>query len=483
MSRRRRLEPFDLTVERLAKGGVGEGTAPDGKLMHVRGAPPGSTVHVVPMGHRKGKWQGRRTHMVEAPPFAAAPKCAVFGLCGGCQLQELELEAQRAFKAELAMRQVMGELLFDDVGLHPSRGVEQPYAYRNKVELSFGNQRFLSEEDHAKGLPLDGAFLGMHAPGRFDRVVDTERCELISEAPNRLLAIVREHALAEGAPAPWSVRAHTGFWRHLGLRVSEADREVLVTLFTATPDEAATAAVVRLAEALMSADLPDDYRTAGVVWLENRGVADVARGELVRSWGREHITEALLGKRFRLSPTAFFQTNTKGAELLYQVIGEALGDSGGTLLDLYCGTGSIGITLADGFDQVVGVEVVADAVADARANALANGVEARFEVGKVEDALHILQQTRGRRAIVVDPPRAGLHPKVAKALASADAEVLVYVACSPASLGRDRAVLQEGGWHFTDLWTVDLFPHTGHSEVVGRFVRASDGPNTGPAAI
>ncbi|TNE87849.1 MAG: 23S rRNA (uracil(1939)-C(5))-methyltransferase RlmD [Deltaproteobacteria bacterium] len=471
MSRRRRLEPFDLTVLRLAKGGVGEGIAPDGKPMHVRGAPPGSVVHVVPMGHKKGVWQGRRTAMVSPAPASAEPRCAVFGLCGGCQLQELQIEAQRRHKSGLALRQASGEAGLEGIAVHDTRGADAAYGYRNKVELSFGPQRYLSEAEHQAGVPIDGRFLGMHAPGRFDRVVDTSRCELVGEAPNGLLAIVREHALADDAPVPWSVRSHTGFWRHLGLRMSEADREVLVSLYTNAPDEHATRVVTALAEALVAAELPDGWRCAGVSWFVNTGVADVARGELQQCWGRGHITEALLGKRFRLSPQAFFQTSTAGAEILYRTIGDALGEARGTLLDLYCGTGSIGITLAEGFERVVGVELVPEAVEDARANAAANGVIAEFEVGKVEDALDILARTRGTRSLVVDPPRAGLHPKVAKALATAEADVLVYVACNPQSLGRDRAALEEGGWRLTDLWCVDLFPHTGHMEVVGRFVR------------
>jgi 23S rRNA (uracil1939-C5)-methyltransferase len=475
VSRRRRLDPFDLRIEGLAKGGVGCGTAPDGKPMHVRGAPPGSVVHVVPQGFRKGTWQGRRVHLVEPPPDIAAPKCAVFGLCGGCQLQELPLQAQRTHKTALALTQALGEAGGDGVQIHATRGAPEAYGYRNKVELSFGVSRFLSEQDHAAGVPIDGRFIGMHAPGRFDRVVDSERCELITEAGNQALAIVRAHALAETAPMPWNVREHTGFWRHLLIRASEADRELLIALYTASPAEGeaeqTSEVMTALAEALMGFDYADGWSVAGVIWGINDGVADVARGQVQQVWGRDTIHEALLGRRYQLSATAFFQTSTRGAECLYETIGEALGSPAGTLVDLYCGTGSIGITLAEGFDRVVGVELVEAAIHDARANAAANGVTAEFRVGKVEDALDVLKSTEGRRSLVVDPPRAGLHPKVAKALSTASADVLVYVACNPASLGRDRALLEAGGWKLTDLWVVDLFPHTGHTEVVGRFVR------------
>jgi 23S rRNA (uracil1939-C5)-methyltransferase len=209
---------------------------------------------------------------------------------------------------------------------------------------------------------------------------------------------------------------------------------------------------------------------AGVQWRVNAGVADVARGEVIEARGADAIEERLGDVTFRLSPTAFFQTSTAGAKVLYDAVGEALG-RGGTLLDLYCGTGAIGLYLASRFDRVVGVEENAESVEDARANAVRNGIPATFRAARVEDALDEIRGGDGVR-IVVDPPRAGLHPKVAKKLADTAADALVYVACNPASLGRDALVLAEGGWRMRELWTVDLFPQTGHVEVVARFVRA-----------
>ena len=469
MSRRKRLEPFDLHVLGLAKGGVGAGIAPDGKPMHVRGAPPGSVIHVVPQGYRKGVYQGRRLAMVTPPPGAVEPRCAVFGLCGGCQLQEIDLEAQRTHKTTLARAQVLGDTATGHLRLHETRGTSSAWGYRNKVELSFGVRRYLSETDHQAGLPIAGRFLGMHAPGRFDRVVDTERCELLGDAGNAVVAVVRAHALSADAPLPWDVRSHQGFWRHLGIRVSEGDRSLLVCLYTSSGQAVDAAAVEDLAQALLATELPEGWRLAGVQWRTNDGVADVARGEIAQTWGEGTITETLLGKAFDISPESFFQTNTKGAEVLYQTIRDALGQPGGTLVDLYCGTGSIGIALSEGFDSVVGVEVVPEAVEHARENAARNGVTATFTAGKMEDALHILGAAAPPRSIVVDPPRAGLHPKVAASLATVPGDVLVYVACQPASLGRDRAILEAGHWRMTDLWLVDLFPHTGHMEAVARF--------------
>lgn len=456
---RRHIPPFETEIHRLGERGAGIGTAPDGRTVLVRGAPPGGRVAVTVFKRKKGELHARRHALIRPPADGATPKCAVFGLCGGCVLQELDLDAQRRAKQELVAHGV-GDL--DGIRVHPIRGPEEAYGYRNKVELSFGVRRYLSEEEHAEGLPIDGRFLGFHAPGRFDRVVDATRCELISDAANAVIGVVREHALRPDAPPPYDVRSHEGFWRHLVLRTSHTDGTVMVLLVTASGD---AAPVHALAEALMNSEID----VAGVVHAVRDEVSDVARGEIAHTWGEPNLRETLGPITFEIDPYAFFQTNTEGARVLYETVGEAVG-RGGTLLDLYCGTGTIGLYLAEHHDAILGVEVVEASIVNARANAAAHGItKATYITAKVEDALPQIEATPGPRRIVVDPPRAGLHPKVCRSLAAADADVLVYVACRPLSLGRDRAVLESGGWRLTDLWSVDLFPQTGHVEAIARF--------------
>jgi 23S rRNA (uracil1939-C5)-methyltransferase len=207
----------------------------------------------------------------------------------------------------------------------------------------------------------------------------------------------------------------------------------------------------------------------GVCWYVNDRVADAAIGACRAVLRGEPFIEEVLGElRLRLSVESFFQTNSAGARILYDLVGEVVG-SGNRLLDLYCGTGSIGLYLADRVQEVIGVELVESAVADARENAARAGIShARFIAGPVEQVAEGLEAD----VVVVDPPRAGLHPKAARWLAGlAGAQVLIYVACNPVSLARDREILEEGGWELTDVWTVDLFPQTGHMEAVARFVR------------
>ncbi len=457
MARRRTYTPpFDLRVERLEPKGMGAGEH-EGRTVLVRGVAPGALVLVRPFRRKRGVLHTRRVGLVEAAPDAVQPRCAAFGTCGGCVLQEAPLEAQRAAKVSLVHRSV-GSL--EGVLLHPPVGRDAAYGYRNRVELTYGNRRYLSDDEVREGVSNQGRYIGFHAPGRFDRIVDVDRCELVSEGMNALIAVARSHLLAS-AFEPWDIREHTGFWRHLLLREGQ-DGDRLVVVFTSPPDDPA-AAQAEL-EALAAA-LPE---VGGVVWYVNDRVADAAVGEQrAVLTGRNWLEERLGHLRFLLAPQAFFQTNSPGAELLYDTVATAAG-SGHRLLDLYCGSGSIALWLASSFAEVVGVELHAPAVQDACENAVRNGVtNARFVQGEVEKVALDLQGD----VVVVDPPRVGLHPKAAAWLASLPATRLVYVACNPTSLGRDREILEAGGWELQELWTVDMFPQTGHVEAVARFDR------------
>jgi len=290
--------------------------------------------------------------------------------------------------------------------------------------------------------------------------------------------VIRERVLPSETPL-WDVRTHTGFWRHVLLRRGQATGEHLVGLYT-TSDPAYTADVAALAEALMTTPMPEGQSVVGVVWFQNDGVADVARGAVAGVWGSQTLREELYGRQFRLSADSFFQTSTLGAEVLYNVIEQAVGTGHQTLYDLYCGTGSIGLALSHCAEEIVGVEEREVAVQDAIANAKENGVgNATYQASRMEKALSVLDGCCERDVLVVDPPRAGLHPRVTAKLAAMDARQLVYVACKPGSLGRDARILEAGGWRLVALWTVDLFPQTGHLEMVGRFEKSCVEATTG----
>jgi 23S rRNA (uracil1939-C5)-methyltransferase len=311
----------------------------------------------------------------------------------------------------------------------------------------------------------------MHAPGRFDRIVDLERCELVSDAMNRVLARVREDALGSewslwDASATTRPDAPIGFWRHLVLREGEAG--VLASIHTSRAD-AAQAEWLR-------ARAPG-WGAAGVLWYVNETAGDAAIGTLEAVlWGDAILRETLGAIRFELSPTAFFQVNAEGARVLCATVAEAAG-SGDTLLDLYCGTGALGLTSAGGFRRVIGIDSNVASITDARANATRNGVAAEFHAGDVEAIVTELYSGLALPAppvVIIDPPRVGLHPKALAFVSGLEAQCLVYVACRPTSLLRDGMRLMEAGWSCTDRWAIDLFPQTGHVEIVSRWVRASE---------
>ena len=479
MGRKKPLPPFEVEITGLTKGGCGTGTTPDGTPLKVKFAPPGARMKVIPMGKRKGVWSARRDYMVRPPVGYATPRCGSFGLCGGCSLQELSLPHQRAAKHRAGLLDVVSEMgcslesLKERVNIHPIVGPDSGYEYRNKVELSFGVRRFLSEEDHLAGHPIAGRFLGFHAAGRFDRVAEFDRCWLMGEGMARLANVIRTSVIEASDTPLWDVRSHEGFWRHCLIRRGEATGQHLVGLYTTSASEYAEE-VEAVAEALMGCVLPEGQSVVGVIWFNNDGVADVARGEVRRVWGQETLEEHLGGCRFRLSADSFFQTSTQGAELLYATIRDAVGDGYNTLYDLYCGTGSIGLVLSDSAKNIVGVEEVDAAVLDAQLNAAENGISnCTYQTSRMEKALEVLDGCCPEDMLIVDPPRAGLHPKVTARLARMDAPHLVYVACKPGSLGRDAKVLEDGGWRLKDIWAVDLFPQTGHLELVGRFEKSS----------
>lgn len=431
-----------VLLDRLEPKGLGA-VDEAGRRYELRLGAVGERVLVQP--GRGGK--AERVEPLAPAPDQVAPGCPLFGVCGGCQLQAMPLSRQREEKALLVERQV-------GVPVAEVTGDEAAWGYRNKLELSFRPRRFLP----APVEEAEGCFLGFHPPGWHSRVVEVPACPLGTPAMNRVLARVHE---LRPSPA-WDARAGRPGWRHLVLR--QGDEGVLVTLLTSADLDPAE--VERVAQGL--AELPE---VRGLLWKVSDRPADVAEGELRRVFrGEPALAITLHGRSLRIPEDAFFQVNTAGADRLVGVIAALLGEGGGTLLDLYCGVGALGLALAGEGRRLVGIELLESAVRVARENARRLGIAGEWHAGPVEELLPRLELPRPLQ-VIVDPPRAGLHPAAATFLAGLEAAVLVYVACNPASLGRDRAVLEAGGWRLDELRVVDLFPQTRHVEAVARFVR------------
>lgn len=382
------------------------------------------------------------------PEIALTGLCPHFGLCGGCRSQNVPYEEQIRLKAERVSGLLAGAGVKVPLKVNPSPGA---WFYRNKMEFAFGDVY----------PPLEGGpttRLGLKERGRWHSVVDLSECRLLSPETGPLLIRLREWAEREKV-APYNSHKHLGILRHLVLREAKNGPGRMAILVTA-PGEFPR-------ESFLEALSP--YPATTVLRGLNAKVADTALADSLEVWTGDGVIEEILrfpGRelKFRISPYSFFQTNTRGAEVLYGILRTWLGSvRPKAALDLYCGGGGIGLCIADVCGNVLGVETNPAAVADANANAALNGIaNASFRAAPVETGLTALLAD-GPDAVVVDPPRAGLHPKAAEALSLRPPPVLAYVSCNPEALARDLKLLSIS-YDAERAELVDLFPHTEHVE-------------------
>jgi 23S rRNA (uracil1939-C5)-methyltransferase len=446
-------QELELRIDSLAYGGAGVARL-DGFVVFVRRGLPGDTVRARVTKVKRSHAEALALEVVDAgAPRVEAP-CAHYPACGGCRFQDLAYEAQLDAKG----RQVRDALVriggIADPALEPAVPAESVFAYRNKLEYSF------------TATPV-GPGLGFHKAGRWDEVLDVDRCWLTTDLGNAIRNAVREWARAEGLPA-YDQETQDGFLRHLVVREGRNTGQALVVLVTAPgelPGEA------RLVEALRG--FPE---VRSLHWAVNERPAEVTNLPTRLLWGEPWIEEELLGLRFRVSPNAFLQTNTAMSELLYRLAGEYARLTGEeTVFDLYCGIGTIGLTLAGGALTVWGVEASEESVACALENAELNGVaNAAFFAGDVADSVEELRDRAGPPdVVVVDPPRAGLTPKALRRIGALAAPRLVYVSCNPTTLaGNAKELVGAWGYRLERARPVDMFPHTPHVESVALFTRA-----------
>lgn len=463
-TRPKKGDDLDLTIEKFADRGKSLARH-DGYVVFVAGAVPGDRVRARLFKRQKSFGEARMVEVLEPSPLRTEPRCEYFWSCGGCKWQHVQYDAQLEAKRESveeALRRVGG---FREVEVPAPLGAEDIYFYRNKMEFSFSAQRWLTDVEIATGDDFDRDFaLGLHVPGRYDKVLDLKACYLQSEWSARLVNATRAFAKARGW-TPWNVRTHEGFLRHLVIRTPEHIAEKMVNLVTNGRDDERMADYADL----LRTEFPEATTLINTI---NTGVAQTAFGEdMVTVFGSGIIHDRIGEHTFEIAPNAFFQTNTRQAERLYEVaaaFAELKPDD--LVYDLYCGAGTISLFVADRVLHVVGVELVEEAVVNARANAEANGVEnCTFVAG---DMLKLFTpdfiEKHGRPdVLIVDPPRAGLHPKVADQIARLRPERFVYISCNPQTQARDLGLLAEH-YRIEAVQPVDLFPHTHHVEnVVG----------------
>jgi 23S rRNA (uracil1939-C5)-methyltransferase len=447
----------EMRVEGIDDLGRGRGEV-QGHPVAVRGAVPGSLVRAQIRRRHRGAIGAQLEEVLEPGPSQREARCPHVGTCGGCSFQTYDYAGQlESLRGHLLERLEEAQLL-EDVEVEPVLGMEEPFAYRNKMDFTFGNRRWI-EPGEPEGVRSDFA-LGLHVPGVYSKVLDIQSCAIHFEGADEILTAARELALEHGLE-PWDTRRHVGLLRHLVLRKGVNTGEILVYLVTSVEDaervDPWAAELVRRCPEI----------TTLVQGIHSRAAA-VAVGEEERILhGPGVIHEILAGLTFTLSPTSFFQTNTMQAERLLECIHSEVRSFTGRVLDLYCGAGTIGLSLASMANEVVGLESSPSAIRDARANAEVAGIHnASFLEGDVLENLE--QCTEGAKGdlCIVDPPRAGLHPKVIPILLAAAPARMIYVSCNPVTAVRDLEHLARGGYRLARVQPVDLFPHTPHLECV-----------------
>ncbi|GAB4241533.1 MAG: 23S rRNA (uracil(1939)-C(5))-methyltransferase RlmD [Acidobacteriota bacterium] len=435
----------------------------EGFVIFVPYAVPGDRIRARIVRRKKRYAEAVVEEVLRPSPFRVAPRCRYFGVCGGCRLQNVAYEKQLEMKAT-QVRDLLERIGgFADPAVAPVIPSPETYWYRNKMEFTFSNRRWLLPEEIAGGGELRKDFaLGLHVPGRYDKVLNLEECFLQSETSARLVNRVREIALEQGW-APYDTLEHVGFLRNLVIREGQNTGERMVVLITRERDEAA---MNFLAERLRSEFNDLTTFVNGV----NSRRSPVAQGEEeFVHLGDGTIRDRLGELTFRITPGAFFQPNTLQAERLVEVIGEwARLEPRHLVFDLYCGIGSIGLSLAPKVRRVVGVESHAESVRLAILNARENGIEnAEFRQGDALDALKpdFLRRVGKPDVVILDPPRAGVHPDVVKALLRLKPPRIVYTSCNPATLARDLQLLA-AAYELEGVQPVDMFPQTFHVECV-----------------
>lgn len=419
------------------------------KNIIVKNTVEGQTVRFSVNKIKKGQVEGRLLEVLEKSPQETAPPCPHFGNCGGCTYQNLPYENQLQMK-EQQMKMMMdeavdGEYVWEGVKPSPVQN-----AYRNKMEFSFG--------DEYKDGPLA---LGMHKRGSFHDIVNVPECQIVDSDFRLILSSVLQFAQETGLPYYHRMR-HVGFFRHLLVRKAVKTQEILVDLVTTTEYELEKEKFV---EALNSLNLTG--KLVGILHTRNDSLADVVKDEGTDIlYGQDYFYEELLGLQFKITPFSFFQTNSLGAEVLYETARTYIGETKDKVIfDLYSGTGTIAQILAPVAKKVVGVEIVEEAVEAAKENAKKNGLDnCTFWSGDVLKVIDDLGEVPD--LIVLDPPRDGVHPKALEKIIDFGVDKMVYIACKPTSLARDLEMLQGRGYKVERIACIDLFPGTVHVETV-----------------
>lgn len=395
----------------------------------------------------------------------AIPFCQHYGVCGGCQWQVLDYSEQLKYKQQQVVDNLsrIGKVVLPEIS--PILGSEQTQGYRNKLEYTFSNKRWLTREEVAQNVVYDQMnAVGFHIPGAFDKVLAIEKCWLQDDVSNRIRNAIRDYAY-EHQYTFINLRTHEGMLRNLIIRTSTTG-ELMVILVA----QIKTGEEMRLFETLLQYVADSFSEITSLLYIINNKVNDSIGDLEVHTFkGEDHIFEEMEGLRFKVGPKSFYQTNSRQAYNLYKVARQFAGLTGNELVyDLYTGTGTIANFVSRQAHRVIGIEYVPEAIEDARINSEINGIDnTLFFAGDMKDILteDFIREHGRPDVIITDPPRAGMHPDVVNVILQSAPKRIVYVSCNPATQARDLQLL-DSKYSVKAVQPVDMFPHTYHVENV-----------------
>ena len=444
----RKGNEYEFTIEKTEFAGYGIAYQ-EGLKVFIKGAFPGQTVLARVTKKRKKHAEAKLLSIVKDADYTVAAPCPHFGDCGGCASQNISYEKQLEFKREqvLELLSKAGISGFEFLGI---QGSPEVFEYRNKMEFSFGDIR--------KGGELT---LGMHAKGMSFGIVNTDQCRIVDGdfriALDTVVKYFREKQLTH-----YKIMKREGYLRNLVIRKSRNTGEILINIVTTSQLEFDFTELTEMLKGLAY-----QGRLTGILHTINDSLSDAISVDSYEIlYGSDHIVETLFGLEFIIKQESFFQTNTKGAEVLYGMVKDFLGDTDSKVVfDLYCGTGTIGQIVAPNAEKVIGIELIEAAVESANTNAKRNGLNnCQFIAGDVAEVIKNVKEKPD--LIILDPPRPGVHPKALKYVIDFNAKDIIYVSCNPKTLATDLQVLVENGYVMKKVKVMDMFPHTPHVETV-----------------
>jgi 23S rRNA (uracil1939-C5)-methyltransferase len=451
----------NVVIEKVAAEGKSMAHV-NGKVLFVPFSVPGDVVNVQLRSKRKGFMEGYVTDIIKPSSLRTEPFCSHFGVCGGCKWQMLPYPEQLKSKQNQVEDQLSRIGKFNLPNISEILGSDKTKYYRNKLEYTFSSRRWIENVDDLGILSeKEKMGAGFHISGMYDKVLDIDTCYLQREPSNAIRLFVKEYAIEKGIDF-YDIKAHTGFLRNLIVRTSTTGEVmVIVVISCEEPD---------IYNPLLEALKVRFPEITSLNWIVNNKKNDSINDLDVYLYsGKPHMNEVMEDLEFRIGPKSFYQTNSEQAYRLYSIVRDFAGLTGNEVLyDLYTGAGTIALFLSRYCKSVVGIEYVEEAVVDARQNALLNGIDnVTFHSGDMKDVLNkdFVEQHGRPDVIVLDPPRAGIHPDVAEAVSKTAPDKIIYVSCNPATQARDIG-LMINNYQISSVQPVDMFPHTHHLENV-----------------